>query len=110
VAHYLSPRHVPIGTLSTASQQTQQADKTHIISADDRDDTSNFLEHYAGREARFQFSQFRGKQGIFCSTSRRWDLAELQVKFWEEHLELVPELAHFALRLFHIPGKWNLII
>ena len=40
--------------------------------------------------------------------SRRWDLAEWLVKFWEEYLEL-PELAHFALRLFHAPRGWNSI-
>ena len=46
-----------------------------------------------------------GNSVNFCSTSRRrWDSAELPVKFWEEYLELAPELAHFALRLF--PCSW----
>ena len=88
------------------AQVYEQIKLTLCRLTNDRDDSSNFLEHYAGGEARLQFNQFRGKQGILCSTSRRWDLAELPVKFWEEYLEL----AHLALRLFHAPGKWNLII
>ena len=68
-----------------------------------------FLITMPEEKARLQFNQFRGKQSIFCPTSRRWDLAELPVKYWEEYLELAtPELAHFTPRLFSYYRKLNL--
>ena len=45
-------------------------EQIHVISAEDRNGTSNLLKHCAGREARLQLSQFSEKQEVFCSTSQ----------------------------------------
>jgi hypothetical protein len=104
VAHHLNPSHIPAG-MQGPGTASQRGSETCVMTAEDRDDVLDFLELYAGRKARLEFNEFRGGQGVFCSASRCWDLAESPVKFWEEYLELVPELARFALRLFHAPGK-----